>query len=58
MVTGRIRRPTRITALTIVALLASGGCTSDSGRDDPPPVKNKADAEHSGRALIGRLAGQ
>ncbi|MDC7335852.1 hypothetical protein [Streptomyces lydicus] len=56
--TGRIRRPTRITALTIVALLASGGCTSNSGKDDPPPVKTKADAEHSARALIGRLAGQ
>ncbi|MER7149412.1 hypothetical protein [Streptomyces lydicus] len=56
--TGRIRPPTRITALTLVALLASGGCTSDSGKDDPPPVKTKADAEHSARALIDQLAGQ
>ncbi|MFI1619458.1 hypothetical protein ACH4VT_21230 [Streptomyces lydicus] len=56
--TGRIRRPTRISALTIVALPASGGRTSNSGKDDPPPVKTKADAEHSARALIDRLAGQ
>lgn len=56
--TGRIRRPGRITALTIVALLASGGCMTDSGKNDPLPVKSKDGAEHSARTLIDQLAGQ
>ncbi|MFG2093040.1 hypothetical protein [Streptomyces sp. NPDC048612] len=56
MATGRTR--SRITAVALVAMLASGGCASGLGKNDPLPVKSKGGAEHAARALIDRLAGQ
>ncbi|MFE7660370.1 hypothetical protein [Streptomyces celluloflavus] len=58
MVTGRIRRAGRISVLTLVVLLASGGCMTDSGKNDPLPVKSKDGAERAVRELIDSLAGR
>ncbi|MFJ5804053.1 hypothetical protein [Streptomyces decoyicus] len=56
--TGRIRRHSRISVLTLAALLASGGCMTDSGKNDPLPVKSRDQAELSARTLIDSLASQ
>lgn len=43
-------------ALTLLALLATGGCMTDNGKNEPLPVKSQPRAEYEVRALIDLLA--
>ncbi|MFH8404883.1 hypothetical protein ACH4FX_08905 [Streptomyces sp. NPDC018019] len=57
MVSRAVRETGRI-GLLILALLATGGCMNDSGKNDPLPVRSKEKAEQQVRELIGSLAAQ
>lgn len=52
--TGRIG----MLGLALLALLASGGCMNDAGKNDPLPVKSHGQAEHLVRGLIDSLANE
>jgi hypothetical protein len=42
--------------MTLLALLATGGCMTDDGKNDPLPVRSQAKTEYEVRALIDLLA--
>ncbi|MDI3386512.1 hypothetical protein QIS99_09835 [Streptomyces sp. B-S-A8] len=50
------RRRIALPLLALFALLATAGCMTDNGKNDPLPVKSKSKAEHEVRALIDLLA--
>ncbi|AJC55629.1 hypothetical protein [Streptomyces sp. 769] len=52
--TGRIG----MLGLALLALLASGGCMNNGGKNDPLPVKSHGQAEHLVRNLVDSLAGE
>ncbi|MDG4861752.1 hypothetical protein P8605_26795 [Streptomyces sp. T-3] len=49
-------RRAALPALTLLALLATGGCMNDNGKNDPLPEKSRSKAEYEARALIDQLA--
>ncbi|MGW7054985.1 hypothetical protein [Streptomyces sp. NPDC054887] len=49
-------RRTALPVLTLLALLATGGCMTDNGKNAPLPVKSRPKAEYEVRALIDVLA--
>ncbi|MFE9397510.1 hypothetical protein [Streptomyces flavidovirens] len=49
-------RRTALPVLTLLALLATGGCMTDNGKNDPLPVKSQQKAEYDVRALVNLLA--
>jgi hypothetical protein len=53
---GLKRRRTALPILTLLALLATGGCMTDNGKNDALPVKSQERAEYDVRALIDLLA--
>ncbi|MER6053169.1 hypothetical protein ABT168_38005, partial [Streptomyces sp. NPDC001793] len=52
--TGRIG----MLGFALLALLASGGCMYDGGKNDPLPVKSRGQAEHLVRSLVDSMAGE
>ncbi|MFI9228402.1 hypothetical protein [Streptomyces rimosus] len=44
--------------IALTALLVTGGCMNDGGKNDPLPVKSRGQAEHLVRSLVDSLAGE